>query len=150
MVSCCIAVNKKNDPNYTEEFNQVFDAELRASVVVPCGVTADRVAFSRLKPVALTLLGAFQEVNFHSVLFFVCDDIFDIFHNRTGVEKSLLRNISEAAVNSCDVLVLLDSSPSKDETEASRLAVNRFTANQSMEKLRIFCNLNINVYCFNC
>ena len=144
MVSCCIAVNKKNDPNYTEEFNQVFDAELRASVVVPCGVTADRVAFSRLKPVALTLLGAFQEVNFHSVLFFVCDDIFDVFHNRTGVEEALLRNISEAAINSCDVLVLLDSSPSKDETEASRLAVNRFTANQSMEKLRIFCNLNIN------
>ena len=144
MVSCCIAVNDKNDPNYSEEFYQVYDAQLRASIVVACGVTADRVALSRLKPVALALLGAFQEVNFHSVLFFVCDDIFDIFHNRTGVDRALLRNTSEAAVTSCDVLVLLDSLPSKDETEASRLAVNRFTSNQPMEKLRIFCNLNLN------
>ena len=64
MVSCCIAVNKKNDPNYSEEFYQVYDAELRASIVVACGVTEDRVALSRLKPVALALLGAFQEVNF--------------------------------------------------------------------------------------
>lgn len=145
MVSCCIAVNKKNDPNYSEEFYQVYDAELRASIVVACGVTEDRVALSRLKPVALALLGAFQEVNFHSVLFFVCDDIFDNFHNRTGVERALLRNISKAAVTNCDVLVLLDSLPSKDETEASRLAVSRFTSNQPIKKLRIFCNLNLNL-----
>lgn len=147
VISCCLAVNKKNDPNYSEEFSQVHDAKLRASIIVSCGITSDRVALSRLKPVALTVLGAFRKLNFQSVLFFVCDDIYDTFQSQTGLEAALLKNISEAAGSTCDVLVLLDSLPSKDGRETSKFAdsssSNRFSANHSMEKLRIFCNLNI-------
>ena len=146
VISCCLALNMKNDPNYSEEFSQVYDAKLRASIIVSCGIRSDRVALSRLKPVALTVLGAFRKLNFRSVLFFICDDIYDTFQSQTGLEAALLKNISEAAGSMCDVLVLLDSLPSRDGRETSKFAdsssSNRFSANHSMEKLRIFCNLN--------
>jgi Protein of unknown function (DUF5672) len=147
VISCCLALNKKNDPNYSEEFRQVYDAKLSASIIVSCGIRSDRVALSRLKPVALTVLGAFRTLNFQSVIFFVCDDIYDTFQSQTGLEAALLNKISEATGSMCDVLVLLDSLPSKDGRETSKFAdsssSSRFSANHSMEKLRIFCNLNI-------
>lgn len=110
----CSAGNRRHDPNYSEEYNQVYDAKLKAISVISCGLQNDLKAYSRLPHSILVVDRALKRLNFEEHEILVCPDMQSTFQNRTGL-KSRVLSPNQLSISNVDVLFMVDSSASRSE-----------------------------------
>ena len=142
---------KRNDPNYSEEFNQVYDAKLSGIIQINCDIEQDLKANMMLVPIVLTILKATSELNFHNVHLLMCHDMQISFQQKVGSLPStiLIQNISEISTIQHNLLVFIDSSfsrgLSKSERPSSTSGANITSsdnADVNKRKLGIYLDLN--------
>ena len=59
----CRALIRGEDPNYSEQYNQVYDEKLKAISVVSCGLQNDSKAFLQLPHSILVIDRALKRLN---------------------------------------------------------------------------------------
>ena len=138
---------KRNDPNYSEEFNQVYDAELTGVIRINCEIEQDLKANTMLIPIILLILKATSDLNFRSIHLLMCHNMQTNFQQNIGslLSTILIQNVSEISTIEHDLLIFVDSSLSRDSSQAihfgSTSGVNSSGSN-NRRKLGIYLDLN--------
>lgn len=113
ILASCYANRRRDDPNYLEEYKQVYDAKLKAISVISCGLQKDLKANLRLPQSIMLINRALESLNFGEHEILVCSDMQSSFQNRTGLKSRMLPT-DQAVMTDADVLFTVDSSASRN------------------------------------
>ena len=146
------STKNRGDPNYSEEYNQVFDANLTATLFVECNVYADERARAKdtLVPILQYFATAFQNLNIMAVELLACREVHDILRLELKSVTFVIKNSDGPAISSVasDVLVVIGTSLNKNNKGKSTLQgggasnVGHEGIALSRRKLSIYFDLN--------
>jgi hypothetical protein len=136
------AAIRKSDPNYSEEFHQVYDAKLSATVIIYCNMGFNQQSEEKLLLTMRPILSSFQKLKFFSINIFICDNIRKKLGAKLNFQTHTLRN--ESPISASDVLIVFGS-PGKGSAEL----LNYGQSKGFNGKLSINCVLNMSPYGFS-
>jgi hypothetical protein len=142
------AAIRKSDPNYSEEFHQVYDAKLNATIIIYCDVGFNQQSEEQVILTIRPILSSFQKLKFFHTDILICDDLRRKLGSKIDFQvNTLVGKKAQISALTSDVLIVFGS-PDKESVEF--LSDSQRKSSEGFKgKLSINCFLNMSPHRFN-
>lgn len=131
---------RRSDPNYSEEFKQVYDAKLNATIIICCNMGLNQQSEDKLILTIRPMMLSFQKLNFFNIDILVCDNIHKKIHGKIDFKMVSIGNESQISAITSDVLIVFGS-PGKERRD-----FHSYGQNNALEMFKGRLSINCELY----